>query len=393
MTTPYSMSDKVLALATEAGAKIKALSSSLGLKISKTDADAAYLAKTGKAASATLADKATADKDGNVISTTYATKAENANKLDASANAVSASKWASERTITLGGDVTGSVAIDGSKNVTLTATVADDSHNHVISNVDGLQSALDAKASKTELESATATAKSYTDTKVADLVNSAPTTLDTLGEIAEALEANDTVVEALNSAIGTKANSSEVVKLTGAQTIAGVKTFSEAIAGSITGNAATATKATQDGSGNVITSTYLKKSEKYVHPSHTAKASGFYKVTVDALGHVSATTAVTKADITGLGIPAQDTTYTLSSFGITATAAELNYCDGVTSNIQTQLNGKLSTTGTAAKATADANGANIATTYAKTASLGSLATKSSVGSTELASQIKLGRIA
>ena len=31
---------------------------------------------------------------------------------------------------------------------------------------------------------------------------------------------------------------------------------------------------------------------------------------------------------------------TLSSLGITATAAELNYCDGVTSNIQTQLNGK-----------------------------------------------------
>ena len=35
-----------------------------------------------------------------------------------------------------------------------------------------------------------------------------------------------------------------------------------------------------------------------------------------------------------------DTTYTLSSFGITATAAELNYVDGVTSNVQTQLNGK-----------------------------------------------------
>ena len=35
-----------------------------------------------------------------------------------------------------------------------------------------------------------------------------------------------------------------------------------------------------------------------------------------------------------------DTTYTLGSFGITATAQELNYTDGVTSNIQTQLNGK-----------------------------------------------------
>lgn len=35
-----------------------------------------------------------------------------------------------------------------------------------------------------------------------------------------------------------------------------------------------------------------------------------------------------------------NTTYSLSSFGVTATAAELNYVDGVTSNIQTQLNGK-----------------------------------------------------
>lgn len=47
----------------------------------------------------------------------------------------------------------------------------------------------------------------------------------------------------------------------------------------------------------------------YTHPSHTAAASGFYKVTVDDLGHVTAVTAVTKEDITGLGIPGQDTTY------------------------------------------------------------------------------------
>lgn len=131
-----------------------------------------------------------------------------------------------------------------------------------------------------------------------------------------------------------------------------------------------ATKATQDASGNVITSTYATKTELtnglngksdtnhthdaattsalgmvkvgsnisvssgtisltktnvtsalgytpptsdtvYTHPSYTAKSSGLYKVTVDSTGHVSATTAVTKADITGLGIPAQDTVYTL----------------------------------------------------------------------------------
>ena len=48
----------------------------------------------------------------------------------------------------------------------------------------------------------------------------------------------------------------------------------------------------------------------YTHPAHTAKASGLYKVTVDGEGHVSAAEAVAKADITALGIPAKDTTYT-----------------------------------------------------------------------------------
>lgn len=49
----------------------------------------------------------------------------------------------------------------------------------------------------------------------------------------------------------------------------------------------------------------------YTHPSYTAKSAGLYKITVDATGHVSAATAVAKADITALGIPAQDTVYTL----------------------------------------------------------------------------------
>lgn len=45
----------------------------------------------------------------------------------------------------------------------------------------------------------------------------------------------------------------------------------------------------------------------YTHPKYTARSSGLYKITVDATGHVSAATAVTKADITGLGIPGSDT--------------------------------------------------------------------------------------
>ena len=60
----------------------------------------------------------------------------------------------------------------------------------------------------------------------------------------------------------------------------------------------------------------------YTHPSYTARSSGLYKITVDAKGHVSAVTAVAKADITALGIPGQDTNTTYSVFkAATASAA------------------------------------------------------------------------
>ena len=58
-------------------------------------------------------------------------------------------------------------------------------------------------------------AKAYTDTEIAGLINGAPTTLDTLGEIATAMSENQSVVEALNSAIGTKANASDLTTHTG----------------------------------------------------------------------------------------------------------------------------------------------------------------------------------
>ena len=64
-----------------------------------------------------------------------------------SGNAATATKLATARSITLGGDLSGSASFDGSANITITAVVADDSHNHTIANVDGLQTALDGKAS------------------------------------------------------------------------------------------------------------------------------------------------------------------------------------------------------------------------------------------------------
>ena len=120
----------------------------------------------------------------------------------------SAPKLTTARTISLSGDVSGSTSFDGSANVTITATVADDSHNHVISNIDGLQAALDAKetpsGAQTKADSALASAKNYTDAKVAGVVNSAPEALDTLYELAEALGNDPNFATTVMTEIGTK---------------------------------------------------------------------------------------------------------------------------------------------------------------------------------------------
>ena len=75
-----------------------------------------------------------------------------------------------------------------------------------------------------------------------------------------------------------------------------------------------------------------ENANNYTHPSYTARASGLYKVTVDSTGHVSAAAAVDKSDITALGIPESDTTYsaaTTSAEGLMS-AADKTKLDGVT---------------------------------------------------------------
>ena len=85
----------------------------------------------------------------------------------------------------------------------------------------------------------------------------------------------------------------------------------------------------------------------HTHSNATTSAAGF----LPKLG--GGTTNYLRADGTWAKPPDTNTTYTLSSFGITATAAELNKLDGVTTtatqlnylntltgNVQTQLNGK-----------------------------------------------------
>lgn len=99
----------------------------------------------------------------------------------------------------------------------------------------------------------------------------------------------------------------------------------------------------------------------YTHPAYTAKSSGLYKITVDAMGHVSAVTAVAKADITALGIPSTNTTYSAMKAATASAAGAMGLVPAPAAGKQTSfLRGDgtwvVPTNTTYSPATASANG-------------------------------------
>ena len=186
-----------------------------------------------------------------------------------------------------GGDVTISGGV---------ITVNDDSHNHVISNIDGLQGILDGKASSSHTHSDV-----YTETEVDSLLSG-------------------------------KANASHT------HTIANITNLQSTLDGKAATNHGThvsysTTAPVMDGTASVGTASTVARSD-HKHPTDTSRAA---QTSLDShTGNKSNPHGVTLAQ---LGLTA--TAAELNALdGITATVTELNYVDGVTSNIQTQLNGK-----------------------------------------------------
>lgn len=133
---------------------------------------------------------------------------------------------------------------------------------------------------------------------------SAQESLDTLGEIAAWIQEHPGDAATMNAAIAA---------LQGVVAGIGAEQEYNTVLAAIEGKIAAAKTAIYAAITAGDTNGHLKVNGTdvtvYTHPAHTAKQSGLYKVTVDNQGHVTDVTAVTKEDITGLGIPAQDTTY------------------------------------------------------------------------------------
>ncbi len=189
-------------------------------------------------------------------------------------------------------------------------TVNDDSHNHTIANVDGLETALAGKETSGAAASALADAKSYTDGKISDLINSAPTTLDTLGEIATAMSENAAVVEALEAAIGNKVDKTEFEDHT--HNYAGSSSAGGAAnsANKLNTDAGSATQPVYFANGIPVKTTHTLGATVpadakftdtvYTHPNSGVSAGTYRSVTVNAAGHVTAGTNPTT--LAGYGI-------------------------------------------------------------------------------------------
>ena len=201
-----------------------------------------------------------------------------------SGNAGTATKLKTPVDITLTGDVSGTASFDGSADVSITTTVADNSHNHSASNI--TSGTLDAAripnisidklvAGTTNTTIPSSLLPSYVDDVLEYTAKSNFPSTGATGKIYVDKTTNLTY----------RWSGSAYVEIS--PSLALGSTSSTAYRGDY-GDAAYKHGVTNKGS---------------------AFSSGLYKITTNSEGHVIAATAVAKSDITGLGIPGQNTTY------------------------------------------------------------------------------------
>lgn len=209
-----------------------------------------------------------------------------------------------------------------------------------------------------EIDGSYENATAYTDKKIAELIGGASSTMDTLKELEDAIESNSDVVEALNEAIGKKANQAEfnshindgVIHVTTKDK----ENISTALSHSKSDHARVDATKVEESTINGNVKINDQETVVYEHPLSGVTSGTYRQVTVDSSGHVTGGSNTT-LPITQGGTGATTAANALKNMGVTATASELNKLDGATittdelnyihgakSNIQEQLNDKAS---------------------------------------------------
>lgn len=168
---------------------------------------------------------------------------------------------------------------------------------------------LDNVAMKDDLNDLAST--TYVDNKVAALVDSSPDTLNTLNELAAALGDDPNFAATIATQIG-ELEENKVEKIAGK----GLSTNDYTTADKTLLNTIADQYLTRDDVADLDSKIEAAHSHAVTYKG-SAFANGLYKITTNAEGHVTGATAVAKADITALGIPAQDTDTGATSVEVT----------------------------------------------------------------------------
>ena len=230
------------------------INASAAIDKTKISGTAVTVADTGTVTSAMIANGAIVDADINASAGIAYTKLSLGGTIT-SADLVDGTIVASDianGTITAAKMVTDPYARANHTGTQLAATVSDFDTQVRTSRLDQMAAptaAVSLNSQKvtslaTPTDNADAATKLYVDTKVADLVNSAPGTLDTLGEIATAIQAGGTVYDSFVLKAGSTMTGA--LTLSGAPTVdlhAATKAYVDTVAGSATSAAASAAAA------------------------------------------------------------------------------------------------------------------------------------------------------